>query len=197
MRLCGYFGGIPRVSITRGIVRIARFRIDGLAEFEATKQSFLNSLAPLLAFPLVGALLELGQGGVLAAFTDLFASVVAVLLPLVLSEALAGFWGKHDNWLRYGVASNWSQWTMPMALAATIAGFWVVEQMGVKLDQNAVAGAAVGVVFYGVALHYFLARAGLGLSRGKAVLLILVCDVATVVAVLGPRLLVLHASGGV
>jgi hypothetical protein len=53
----------------------------------------------------------------------------------------------------------------------------------------------VGVVLYGVALHYFLARVGLGLSRSKAALLILVCDVATVVAVLGPRLLVLHPSG--
>jgi hypothetical protein len=180
------------VSIARGIIRIARFRSAGLAEFEASRQGFLNSLAPLLAFPLVGAVLEVLQGQVTVALADLCASVVAVLVPLVISEALATRWGVGDAWLRYAVASNWSQWAMPLALAALISSLWLLDQMGLKTNSSMVAGGAVGVVCYGVALHYFLARAGLGLSRWKAGGLVALCDVVTVIVVLGPRLLALH-----
>ena len=69
------------MSVVRGIVRVARFRVEGLAEFDASRNGFLNSLAPLLAFPLVGSLLELSQNGVIDALSDLLASVVALLAP--------------------------------------------------------------------------------------------------------------------
>jgi hypothetical protein len=114
------------------------------------------------------------------------------LVPLVISEALATRWGVGDAWLRYAVASNWSQWAMPLALAALISSLWLLDQMGLKTNSSMVAGGAVGVVCYGVALHYFLARVGLGLSRWKAGGLVALCDVVTVIVVLGPRLLALH-----
>ncbi len=49
-----------------GVWRVARGRADGLARFGATTQSFLASLAPLIAFPLAGALLVLMRDGVAA-----------------------------------------------------------------------------------------------------------------------------------
>ena len=55
--------GLParRTSVWLGIARLARFRADGLEQFGHTPQAFLNSLAPLLAFPLVsGAMTMVG-----------------------------------------------------------------------------------------------------------------------------------------
>ena len=46
-----------RKSVLIGILRIARGRADGIACFGSSPQAFLSSLAPLLAFPLVGAVL--------------------------------------------------------------------------------------------------------------------------------------------
>ena len=68
-------GGLPRMSgpargqrprpgsIVLGIARLARGRADGLRQFGATREAFLASLAPLVAFPLVGGVLMLLGGG--------------------------------------------------------------------------------------------------------------------------------------
>ncbi len=186
------------MSILRGIIRIARFRADGLAQFGDTIQAMSSSLAPLVAFPLVGALLEIGQGNWVIAVSDLLASLVALLAPLVISETLARFWGVRAAWMRYAVASNWAQWAMPMALLALLAALFVMGRVGVAVTPAVIGAGAIGVVLYGVALHWFLARAALGLSRLRAVLMVLACDVTTVLLVLGPRLLALHlgAPGG-
>ena len=50
-------------DIMLGIFRIARGRADGLAQFGGTRRGLPASLAPLVAFPLVGALLMLLGGG--------------------------------------------------------------------------------------------------------------------------------------
>jgi hypothetical protein len=47
-------GVVPRKSILVGILRIAYGRADGVGCFGSTPQAFLSSLAPLVAFPLVG-----------------------------------------------------------------------------------------------------------------------------------------------
>lgn len=183
------------MSILRGIARIARFRADGLASFADTTQALTNSLAPLIAFPLVGAILEIGQGHALIAVSDLLASLVALLAPLVISEKLARLWGVRSAWLRYGVASNWAQWAIPMALLALLLTVVLVGQSGVMVTAQMVFAGVVGVVLYGLALHWFLARCGLGLSRLKALLMVLACDLTTIALVLGPRLLALHLGG--
>ena len=75
----------------------ARTKKAGLLLFGATREAFLASLAPLIAFPLVGgALMVLGGGG-LEAFTDLLATLCALLAPPVLSFEVARFWGRRDR----------------------------------------------------------------------------------------------------
>jgi len=184
------------VSIARGILRIARFRIDGLAEFSISRQAFFNSLAPLVAFPVSWALIQLLSGEFIPAVSDLLSSIVALLVPLVISEFLAERWGVAERWLGYAVASNWAQWTMPLALAAMLSAVWLLGQTGMPADPGMVAGGALGVMLFGLALHWFLARYALGLSRSRAALMVVACDVATVVLVLGPRLLALHLNPG-
>jgi hypothetical protein len=57
--------------------------------------------------------------------------------------------------------------------------------------REAVASSALVacLVAYGLWLHWFLARKALGLSGGRAALLVLVVNLGTAVAVVGPHLL--------
>jgi hypothetical protein len=173
-------------SLVRGIWRLARLDRAGFAEFAGTPQAFLSSLAPLVAFPLVGGLLMLLRGMGLVAVTDLLATLVMVLAPPVISEALARRWGRGAAWLRFAVAFNWTQWAVPVVgtLLLLVAG--VLRVVGLS-DMQAVTVWLFGVAGYAIALHWFLARQGLGVSRGQAVLFLLGVNLGTALLVFVPR----------
>jgi len=178
----------PRRSVMRGIWRVARFRPEGFAEFTATRQGFLNSLAPLIAFPLVGGILVLLHAGASAmVLTDLLATLAALLAPAVISEALAERWGRSAAWLRYASAFNWAQWAVPMVAIGLLFSIGMLRGLGMS-DRGAAMLVLFGIAGYGMALHWFLARHGLGVSRGKAVLAVIVMNLGTVAAAIGPRL---------
>jgi hypothetical protein len=186
-------------SIVIGIARIATGHADGLAQFGDTPDAFLHSLAPLLAFPLVGAVLLLVQGGALAALSDLLTTLCGLLAPPVLTYEAARFWGRSDAWLRFAVAFNWCQWAIPVlamilvVLAGMLLALGVPSNIGLMLVIAGLAG-------YGMWLHWFLARNGLGLGPVCAALLVVVVNLATVSLVLGPTLVAIaidgKASGG-
>lgn len=176
-------------NVLVGIARLARFRVDGFAAFQASPQAVLNSLAPLVAFPLVGGLIELGQGRWQSALVDVLTTVVALLTPLVVSEFLARRWGRETRWLRFAVASNWAQWALPMVLMAMVVGLWLLSNLGIPMSRSVIGACMLGIFVYGLALHWFLARAGLDLSRGRAALLVGAADVLTGLLVIGPRLM--------
>ncbi|OJY78412.1 MAG: hypothetical protein BGP12_00790 [Rhodospirillales bacterium 70-18] len=193
----GRNGKPPAGRIVRGLLLLATFRAAGLAEFAATRQAFLNSFAPLIAFPLVGGLLMLGSGGGLTALGDLLATAVALLAPPVLSHAFAVAWKREALWLRYAVAFNWCQWAVPLAAIPVLVGVGVLIQGGMPTG-TAVPLAMLLLAGYGLALQWFLARRGLDLPRWRATLLVLAMNVATGLLVIGPRLLLasLIAGGG-
>ncbi len=186
----GPAGGAPEGrSVVRGIFRLARFRSDGLAEFTPTRQAFLNSLAPLIAFPLVGWLLMMMGGGGAAALTDLLVTIVALLAPPVISASLARLWGREPAWLRYAVAFNWCQWAVPLAAVVVLLVMGMMTRLGLTEVQAAI-GSLFAIAGYGLALHWFLARHGLALSGGQAVLFVVLLNVGTVALVVAPRLVV-------
>lgn len=178
--------GPAQRSLVRGIWRLARLDRTGFADFAATPQAFLSSLAPLLAFPLVGGLLMLLRGMGLVAVTDLLATLVLVLAPAVISEALARRWGREAAWLRMAVAFNWTQWAVPVVamLLLLVAGMLRVAGFS---DAMAVTAWVFGLAAYAVALHWFLARQGLGVTRGQAVVFVLAVNLGTAVLVFVPR----------
>ncbi|HEX3405465.1 MAG TPA: hypothetical protein VHT74_34585, partial [Acetobacteraceae bacterium] len=104
----------PRGSIVVGIMRLARGRADGMLQFGTTREAFLSSLAPLIAFPLVGGVLMLLGGGGFTALSDLFATLCALVAPPVLSFEVARLWGRQAAWLRFATAFNWCQWAIPV-----------------------------------------------------------------------------------
>jgi len=178
----------PQRSVLRGIFRLARFRPEGFAEFAATRQGFLNSLAPLIAFPLVGGLLMLSAGGGVEVFTDLLATLIALLAPAVISAAMAERWQRDEAWLRFAVAFNWAQWAVPMAAIGLLIAAGVLRRLGLGEAQAAIA-VLFGIAGYGISLHWFLARHGLGLTRALATLMVLAINLGTVALVMAPRLI--------
>jgi hypothetical protein len=183
--------GDPRgatLRILTGIVRLARGRVEGFDHFSATPQGFFGSLAPLLAFPLVGSMLMLAGGAGRAAITDLLTTVCAVLAPAVLSHALARRWGREAPWLRFITAFNWCQWVIPVAALLVLAIVGVAIRMGLPANAAAIL-AMILLGGYGMWLHYFLARRGLDISPGRAALLVIVVNFGTVLLVIVPRLL--------
>ena len=162
-------------GIGRGIARCAIGRADGLDAFAATTAGFTGSLAPLLALPLVGALLRLTRGQPVVALADLLGSVCVLLAPPVISELLARAQGRQASWLRYAVAYNWCQWVLPplgllLLLVFGVAG--LSPAVGVR-------AAVLALMGYWIWLHWFLVRRGLGLPPWRAALTVLAINGGT------------------
>lgn len=175
----GLFGGVALLATGRG---------RGIERFGRTPQAFLASLAPLLAFPLVGAGLLALSGRPGAALLAVLWTLVTQLAPPVVSHALAVRWGREELWLRYATAFNWCQWAIP------VAGFLLVSVIqvggGGRLSEEDLAQWLIlGFAAYGLWLHWVLARNGLALGRGRAVGAVLLINAATLLLVLFPRLL--------
>jgi hypothetical protein len=179
-----------------GVARLARFRADGLRAFEATPGALLNALTPWLAFALVGFVLMVVAGSARQALGDLLASVVALLTPPVVSQALARLWGRQEAWLRYAVAFTWCQWVMPVALLASLMASGLLMAAGLP-ESLAELFAALSFLVYAVSLHGFVIRSGLALSRWRTAVMLLAINLGTVAAVLVPTLLneVMEAAG--
>lgn len=184
----------PRGRVLRGILRIGTFHADGLAEFSATPQAFLNSLAPLLALPVVGGLFMLLRGHVAEALVSVLANLVVLLAPPVAAQTLARAWRREVLWLRYAVAYNWCQWAVALALLAAMLAGGVLVSLGLS-ERAAAQLLTLGLAGYGIALNWFLARTALELSGGKAALFIIMVWLAAMVLILAPMLLSAAQSG--
>ncbi|MEA2787641.1 MAG: hypothetical protein QOG73_47 [Acetobacteraceae bacterium] len=181
-------GAVRRKSILLGILRIARGRADGVECFGSSPQAFLSSLAPLIAFPLVGAVLAMFAEGPKRALTGLAMTLCALLTPAVVSYELAGFWQRRDAWARFATAFNWCEWILPVLACLVILPLSVAISVGMsETTASLVLVACLGC--YGLWLHWFLARQALALSILRAVLLVVIVNLSTAVAVMGPRLL--------
>jgi hypothetical protein len=181
-------GVVPRGGIIVGILRVARGRADGIACFGASPQAFLSSLAPLIAFPLVGAVLAMIADGPRRALTGLAMTVCALLTPAVVSHELARLWQRSDAWARFATAFNWCEWILPVLACLIMVPLSVAISAG--MSETAASLVLVSCLgLYGLWLHWFLARKALALSGFRAVLLVLLVNLGTAVAVMGPRLL--------
>jgi hypothetical protein len=188
--MSGQIGG-PRPksgSIVVGMLRLARGRADGIWQFGGTRDAFLASLAPLVAFPMVGGILMLLGGGGLSALSDLLATLCALLAPPVLSYEVARLWGREATWLRFATAFNWCQWVIPVIGSVLLVVLGMLIGFGLAREY-ARAAAVFGINAYGLLLHWFVAFHGLGLSRPRAAVMVVGVNVATVIIVLGPRMI--------
>ena len=177
-----------RQNVLRGVWRLATGRADGFAQIGNTAQSFLTSLAPLQAFPLVLAALVAGEGRIGAALLRLFATVCLLLAPPVLSFAVARHWGREDRWPRFAAAFNWCQWAVPIVASAL---FLLVDLLAFAGVPPAAAGLLLpyGLAAYALWLHWFLMRYCLEIGPGRAIAGTLFVNVGTALVLVGPALL--------
>jgi hypothetical protein len=177
-----------------GAAQLAIGRGEGMARFGDTPQAFLASLAPLVAFPLVGAALLLFSGAEDGAMTTLFMTLVAQLAPAALSHILAVRWGREAEWLRYATAFNWCQWAIPVV--AFLMLLVLQAAIGAGMPEPVAASVLVfALAGYGLWLHWFIARNGLALSGGRAALLVVLVNAGTLLLVMGPRLIQIALNG--
>jgi hypothetical protein len=181
-------GDGPRKSVLLGILRIARGRADGIGCFGSGPQAFLSSLAPLIAFPLVGALLAIFSEGPRRALTGLAMTLCALLTPAVVSYEVARIWKRTDAWARFATAFNWCEWILPVLACLVMVPLSLALRAGMsEAAAGMVLVSCLGI--YGLWMHWFLARKALLLSGFKAVVLVLLVNFGTAVAVMGPGLL--------
>ena len=182
-------GSVSRKNVLIGLWRVARGKPDGIAYFGGDAASFLSSLAPLLAFPLVGAVAGLFTEGPGQALTDLAMTLCALLTPAVVSYELARFWQRTDAWVRFATAFNWCEWILPVLACLILVPLSVAITLG--MNEDAASLILLGCLgSYGLWLHWFLARNALSLSGLRAAVLVFVVNLATVAVVMGPRLLI-------
>lgn len=184
-------GVTPRRSILVGILRVARGRADGVDCFGSSQQSFLSSLAPLIAFPLVGSILAMFSEGPRRALTGLAMTLCALLTPAIVSHEMARVWKRQDGWIRFATAFNWCEWILPVLACFVMVPLSVAISLGMsETSASLVLVSCLGL--YGLWLHWFLARNALGLSGLRAGMLVFLMNLGTALVVMGPRLL---ASG--
>jgi sterol desaturase/sphingolipid hydroxylase (fatty acid hydroxylase superfamily) len=175
-------------DIALGILQLALLQAEGIGQFGDSRPAFLASLVPLIAFPLVGGLLGLLSGAGLAELAALLGALVGLLAPPVLSEAMAGRFGRQQEWLRYATAFNWTRWAMVLALGAGLMLMALLAAVGLG-HPAAVALGLLLVLTYGVVLDLFVARVGLRLAWWRAALLVFIVNGGSALLWLGPRLL--------
>jgi len=174
-----------RPGVLRGMLQLALWRGTGIHAFTGSKQAFLNSLAPLLAMPVVGFLLLAVQGKVLDAVSNLLLAVVILLAPIAASHLVARWWRREGLWLRFAVALNWCQWVITAVAMLLVALTGMAVQAGVP-QQIALLGLALGCLGYAISLQVFLAHVSLALSRARAIGFVLLFNFAAALLVLLP-----------
>jgi hypothetical protein len=174
--------------ILRGLFLMARGAKSGIKEFDNTMDAFTASLAPLIAFPLVGAGVSAVGGQWQLALIGFLSHLCAVLaLPLITHE-FARRTGREALWLRTATALDWSFWLLvPLLFVAAIAGA-VFVQFGLPLmsAEYIALGLMGGYLFW---YHWFVVRTGLVLGRGQAAFLVVITSLAMALFTAGPFLL--------
>jgi hypothetical protein len=154
--------------IVRGLFLLARGKAEGVKEFGASPDNFTASLAPLIAFPLVGAAILAMEGDWKFALVSFFSRMCAVLLLPLMVHEFARRLGREALWWRAATALNWSFWMiLPVLFIAAFLGALLV-QFGVVMQEAEyfVLGFAGGYLLW---YRWVIVKAGLGLSSAQAV----------------------------
>ena len=174
-------------SILRGVFMLARGNKAGIAEFANTGDGLSASLAPLIAFPLVGGGIIAYSGQPKLAAIAVLSRVSGVLALPVITHAYAKFLGREHSWLRTATALNWSFWLLiPLLFAGAFTGAMLVTA-GMP-DLKAEESVIILLGMYMLWLHWFTVRTGLGLSTAQAIGLVILSNVAIGLLTFGPDL---------
>lgn len=182
--------------IIQGMVLLSCGRREGLAFFEGTTNALGAAMAPQLAFVLVGGLQIFLQPDKIMELVKLLLSFCVLLLPLVITHAYARHWGREGLWLRYMTAATWCNWMIVLvSLTCTILAVLLFPAL--VREPGFVVALLFGATLYEMWLQWFVARVGLELGAGRAIVLYLSVLLAcfalyAIAALLPPHYLFMH-----
>ncbi|GAA4481565.1 hypothetical protein [Gluconacetobacter asukensis] len=159
-------------GIFRGMMLLGRGRREGMSCFGVTSDAVLTALAPRVALWMVGGVLTVAQAPTALSGAKILFSLCLVLTPVVLTHLLARLWGREALWPRYMAAALWCDWLVLFVMLAAVAVVATVTPAGMSLLHSALI--LNGIIFaYNLWLTWFVARVGLALGAGRALLLLL------------------------
>jgi hypothetical protein len=177
-----------------GIFLLARGQPEGVAAFGKTAKDFNASIAPLIAFPLVGSLLVAIGGQPKLAAIAFVSRLCMVLAVAAITYEFARLTGREMLWLRTAIALNWSFWIIvPLLLAAGLCGMiFVSAGMPLTAAENLLAGVMLAYLLW---YHWFTVRSGLQLKILPAIGLVLLTNTVVALLAIGPDLIDLAIAG--
>ena len=179
---------MPEGNIVRGLFRLARGDAGGVSEFGNTTRAFSASIAPLLAFPIVGAALFGIAGHWMLAGLMLASRICGVLLQPVITEFGARRANSSATWLMTSTALNWSVWLVfPLILIGILITNGLIT-LGLS-EPTAVGVSFASILLYMFWIQWFILRTGLRLSVLGALTLLIAMNVAIAVVYIAPYVL--------
>ena len=162
----------PIGLILRGVLRIARGRVDGLEVFGNSRQAYLRSLTPVVVVAVMVSVIMPGEISMADRLTTFFQLLSAFLWFSVGGHFFARLWGREDRWLGYATALNWCQAVLPFLLGiALLVPIFLASLLGLP-PKAIVALLFIASTVYMYWQYWFLARFGLGLGGKQSVILV-------------------------
>ncbi len=165
-------------GVVRGLALLGRGRAEGFECFENSRDAFLAALSPKIGFLLVAAVLLLAQNPTVPALSLVLLVFCSILLPPVISHAMARLWRRDDCWRRYATASVWSIWLVLPAYVPALLLVSVLLQFGIGQAAALRVTLLLGMLYF-LWLHWFMACRGLAIGAGKAMLTVMALAVGT------------------
>ncbi|GAJ27573.1 hypothetical protein [Acidomonas methanolica] len=161
----------PVLSILRGVWRLGRGDAEGFNDFRSGPDAVLAAMAPSLALYLIVFVGQLVHGPSVLVLTNLLVLLAALLARLIVTHGLAVRWSRQGLWMRYAAASLWCDW-LPGLLSLLMSVLLHLMLPSVGDTPGGTLGIFLAIEGYDLWLSWFVARAGLALTRGQAVLLV-------------------------
>jgi hypothetical protein len=164
--------GTPNGRVGLGLLLVGLGKPSGFSQFGGTKDAFLGSLAPLLAFLFVLSGMIAWSGRPLVALSFFLTVLCDLLAPPVIADFFCGVWQRRDCWARYANVLNCAYWLIPAAVILMSPVVALILSAGISVQ---VASGAMLLVFscYMMWFYWFAARHVLNLSPARALLVML------------------------
>jgi hypothetical protein len=183
----------PNGKLVLGLLLIGTGKPAGFAQFGATREAYLASLAPWLGLVIVLAATTAWSGHAELGIAFFLIAVCNLLAPGVIAEVFCRLWDRREHWALYANVLNCSQW-----LVAGVA-LLLLPVASLTFALGAPLAVATGLVLAGWSayvlwFHWFAARHALNLSRGRATVVMLAVVFGTFVLLQIPSVLVGRSS---
>ena len=162
----------PNGRLALGLMLIGTGRAAGFAQFGASTEAFLASLAPWLGLLVVlaGAIAWSGRPGLGLAF--FLVALCNLLAPSVIADAFCRVWDRRQHWALYANVLNCAQWLILVVIVLLLPLATLAVAAGLSQDSTVRLMMAT-LVAYVMWFHWFAARHVLQVSPARALVVML------------------------